>query len=112
MVRDELLRVRARAETEATTLAGDLESLFTASRDSNADDEHDPEGATIAFEREQLVSIMTRVKQTMGELRQALRDLDDGSYGICQSCGQPIDPARLEIRPQATLCVACANLKR
>ena len=53
MVRDELLRLRASAEAEAATLARDLEALFAASRDSNADDEHDPEGATIGFERAQ-----------------------------------------------------------
>jgi len=78
MVRDELLRRRTDAEAEAATLARDLESLFAASRDSNADDEHDPEGATIGFERAQ------------------------------QQCGRPIATDRLAIRPFARRCIACA----
>jgi DnaK suppressor protein len=102
----------ARSEAELSRLEQDHASLVQASLSSNADDEHDPEGATIAFEREQLVSIMTRVRQTVTDLRQALSDLAEGTYGICASCGEPIDPARLEVRPQARLCIACARRKR
>ena len=58
MVRDELLQLRAGMAAEAATLARDLEALFAASRDSNADDEHDPEGATIGFERAQLTALL------------------------------------------------------
>jgi hypothetical protein len=63
MARDELLRLRASAEAQAATLALDLEALFTASRDSNADDEHDPEGATIGFERAQLTALLAAARE-------------------------------------------------
>jgi DnaK suppressor protein len=110
--RSRLLSDLIRNQAELAQLERDHASLIEASLSSNADDEHDPEGATIAFEREQLVSIMARVRQTGAELRQAVSDLDGGSYGICAACGEPIDPARLEIRPQARLCVGCAQRKR
>jgi DnaK suppressor protein len=110
--RSRLLSDLARHEGELSRLTGDHVSLIQASQSSNADDEHDPEGATIAFEREQLVSIMSHVRQAIDDLRKALIDLDDGRYGVCSSCAEPIEPERLEVRPQARMCVTCAKLKR
>jgi DnaK suppressor protein len=111
-LRSQLLADLARNEAELSQLERDHQSLIQASQSSNADDEHDPEGATIAFEREQLASIMARIRQKVADLRQALVDLDEGHYGICQGCGQPIDPGRLAARPQATLCITCARRPR
>ena len=108
MVRDELLRVRARAEAEATTLAADLDALFTASRDSNADDEHDPEGATIGFERAQLTALLAAARDRIAEVDDALRRVDAATYGVCERCGQPIPAERLAARPFARHCMACA----
>jgi RNA polymerase-binding protein DksA len=110
--RERLERDLARNQAELAQLERDHLSLIEASRSSTADDEHDPEGATIAFEREQLASIMTRVRRTVTDLRQAITDLDAGGYGLCDRCGRPIGSARLEIRPQARLCIECARLKR
>ncbi|WP_433305745.1 TraR/DksA family transcriptional regulator [Actinoplanes sp. CA-030573] len=108
MVRDELLRLRAGAEAEAATLARDLEALFAASRDSNADDEHDPEGATIGFERAQLTALLTAARDRIAEVDDALRRVDAGTYGVCEGCGQPIAAERLAVRPFARLCITCA----
>ena len=110
--RNRLLSDLARSEAELSRLERDHASLIRACEFSNADDEHDPEGATIAFEREQLVSIMTRVQRTIADLHQALSDLAEGRYGICARCAEPIDPARLEARPQARWCIACAGPPR
>jgi RNA polymerase-binding transcription factor DksA len=108
MVRDELLRRRAGAAAEAATLARDLESLFTASRDSNADDEHDPEGATIGFERAQLTALLAATRERIAEVDDALSRLDAATYGVCERCGQPIADERLVARPFARHCIACA----
>lgn len=108
MVRDELLRLRAGAEAEAATLARDLEALFAASRDSNADDEHDPEGATIGFERAQLTALLAAARERIAEVDDALRRVDSGAYGVCERCGRPIAPERLAVRPFARLCITCA----
>ena len=108
MVRDELLRLRARAETEAATLVRDLEALFVASRDSNADDEHDPEGATIGFERAQLTALLAAARERIAEVDDALRRVDAAAYGVCERCGRPIADERLAVRPFARCCMACA----
>ncbi|GIJ24185.1 TraR/DksA family transcriptional regulator [Micromonospora lutea] len=108
MVRDELLRLRARAEAEAATLAQDLEALFLASRDSNADDEHDPEGATIGFERAQLTALLAGARKRIADVDDALRRVDAATYGFCERCGQPIGDERLTARPFARFCMACA----
>ena len=108
MVRDELLRLRAGAEAEAAALAQDLEALFAASRDSNADDEHDPEGVTIGFERAQLTALLAAARKRVAEVDDALRRVDEGTYGTCEGCGQPIIAERLAVRPFARLCMACA----
>ncbi|GIJ09755.1 TraR/DksA family transcriptional regulator [Micromonospora andamanensis] len=108
MVRDELLRLRARAEAEAATLAQDLKALFLASRDSNADDEHDPEGATIGFERAQLTALLAGARKRIADVDDALRRVDAATYGVCERCGQPIGDERLAGRPFARFCMACA----
>ena len=108
MVREELLRLRASAEAEVATLAQDLAALFAASRDSNADDEHDPEGATVGFERAQLTALLAAARERAAELDDALRRLDAGTYGACERCGRPIAADRLAARPFARHCMACA----
>jgi DnaK suppressor protein len=108
MVRDELLRLRAGAEAEAATLAANLEALFSASRDSNADDEHDPEGATIGFERAQLTALLAATRARITEVDDALTRVDAGTYGVCENCGRPVAAERLTARPFARRCMTCA----
>ena len=80
--------------------------VVAASVDSNADDEHDPEGATIAFERQQLAALTSQLLRTRQELQAAV---DDGAaYGTCRSCGRDIGVERLAARPFARTCVRCA----
>ena len=81
---------------------------MAASLNSNADDEHDPEGATIAFERSQVETLARRLQQHLADIEAAERRLDDGSYGICERCGGAIPEDRLEARPTARTCVGCA----
>jgi RNA polymerase-binding transcription factor len=86
--------------------------MVAASRDSNADDEHDPEGATIAFERAQLDSVLRLTTDDLAEVHAALGRVSAGTYGRCEKCGQPIAPARLDARPTARLCIGCASADR
>ncbi|TNM50271.1 TraR/DksA family transcriptional regulator [Nocardioides albidus] len=89
-------------------LTGSFEEVVAASRDTNADDEHDPEGATIAFERSQLATLVAQVRRHLAEVEAALVRLDTGTYGTCERCGLPIAEGRLEARPAARTCVGCA----
>jgi DnaK suppressor protein len=102
---------RARSETEAqiVALTRDIDDVIAASRASNADDEHDPEGATIAFERAQVAALLTAARERLAELDAALARYDAGDYGTCEACGRPIPPERLVIRPSARTCVPCAG---
>jgi len=107
--RDALILLRDETAAEVATLERDLEALFEASRSSNADDEHDPEGSTIAFERAQLTAVLTAARRRVTDLTDALDRLATGGYGICESCGKPIPAERLAARPAARTCVACAS---
>nr|WP_253942416.1 TraR/DksA C4-type zinc finger protein [Nocardioides sp. zg-1230] len=91
------------------SLTGDHESIVAASLDTNADDEHDPEGATIAFERSQIGALVRQVRHHLAELDAALARVDAGTYGACEACGSAIGEARLEALPAARTCITCAS---
>lgn len=86
--------------------------MVQASRDTNADDEHDPEGATIAFERSQIGALVLQVRRHVAEIDAALVRVDSGTYGVCESCGEQIGEDRLDARPEARTCIRCASLLR
>jgi DnaK suppressor protein len=102
---------RDRDETllRIASMTADLEAMRLASVDSNIDDEHDPEGSTVAFERAQLVAILTRTQSHLAEVDAALWRLAADEYGHCAHCGNPIADDRLAALPSARTCVACAS---
>jgi RNA polymerase-binding transcription factor DksA len=106
--RERLLADRERTLARLATLRGDFRSVVDASRDTNADDEHDPEGATIAFERSQVGALVRQATQHLDEVDAALARLDAGDYGRCEVCGNAIAAGRMEVRPTARTCVGCA----
>ena len=83
--------------------------VVDASVGANADDEHDPEGSTIAYERSQLSALVDQAERHLGEIEAAIARLADGTYGQCERCGRPIPAGRLEARPTATRCVEHAR---
>ena len=100
---------RHQALRRLAALTGDFNEVVAASRDTNADDEHDPEGATIAFERSQVAALAQQVRDHLAEVDAAIERLTAGTYGICERCGQPIAEARLEARLTARTCIECAS---
>lgn len=103
-----LTELRAGLVGRLGELTGSFDELVAASADSNADDEHDPEGATIAFERSQLDTIVRHVRHQLAETDAALGRVEAGTYGVCEVCGRTVPVARLEARPVARTCVGCA----
>jgi RNA polymerase-binding protein DksA len=83
--------------------------VVAASRDTNADDEHDPEGATIAFERSQLGALVRQARDHLAEIDAAEARIEAGTYGVCERCGADIGEGRLEARPVARTCIRCAT---
>jgi DnaK suppressor protein len=110
--RDLLEAERQQALRRLAGLTGDFNEVVAASRDANADDEHDPEGATIAFERSQVAALVLLVQGQLAEVEAAIERLAAGAYGVCEQCGQPIATARLEARPAARTCIGCASVAR
>lgn len=95
------------ARTRLARLREAFEELVAASTNANVDDEHDPEGATIAFERSQLDAHLRSAQASLVELDAARRRLEEGRYGRCEVCGEPIPGERLTARPTARTCVTC-----
>jgi DnaK suppressor protein len=100
---------RDAAQAQIAALTREFDQVVDASRQSNADDEHDPEGATIAFERQQVASLLTAARRRLADVEAALERRAAGGYGVCQTCGRPIAPERLAARPAARTCITCAT---
>ncbi len=116
MPNDELFRelLEARAEHargQVARLSDEIREVTLAHRDTPADDEHDPEGSTVTLERERDVALLAGVESQLTDLQDAQERLARGTYGICERCVQPIPPERLEVRPEARYCVACAGIR-
>lgn len=105
----QLERERQETVIRLATLTDDFDEIVAASRDSNADDEHDPEGSTIAFERSQLGALAEQARRHLAEVDAAVARLAAGTYGICDRCRRPIAAERLRARPVARTCIGCAS---
>ena len=99
-----------------TAQVGSLERAFAAlveaTEGANTDDEHDPEGSTIAFERSQLSASLAAARAGLADVEHALARVAEGTYGRCEACGGHIPAGRLEALPAATTCVGCAGRVR
>lgn len=107
--RDRLVHEREQVLARLRLLSDDYAAVVAASLDTNADDEHDPEGATIAFERSQLGALELQARRHLEEIEAAFERLESGTYGACERCGRPVGEGRLEARPIARTCIACAS---
>jgi DnaK suppressor protein len=82
--------------------------VIASASSTTGDDEHDPEGATIGFERAQAQASVDRASARLAEIDAALVRQGGGSYGVCVECGAEIGAERLAARPSADRCIACA----
>src|SRR5437763_13438307 len=100
---------RAATHRRPEPLSGDVDAVIEAANDVATDDEHDPEGATIAFERARVGALLEQARVHLGDIEDALRRIEDGRYGRCEICLQQIGAERLAARPVARTCIACAR---
>jgi DnaK suppressor protein len=106
---EELLTAeRASTLRRIAALTRDWDGIVESSAGIGVDDEHDPEGATLAFERSQIESLLSQARGQLADLDRALEQLRAGTYGTCERCGGPIAPERLTARPAARTCITCA----
>ena len=112
------MALAAIADARASTV-GLVESLtrqradiVEASELTTNDDEHDPEGVTVAFDRAQVQSLLDQARTDLTELDHAVARVRDGTYWTCAGCAGPIAEERLAALPAARTCIACANRPR
>jgi DnaK suppressor protein len=106
--RELLLAAQQRARQRATALEREFAGLAEAASSAGTDDEHDPEGATLAFERQHAAALLEAAREQLAAIETALQRLEAGRYGVCERCGQPIGEDRLTARPAALTCIRCA----
>ena len=104
--------LRARLESEHKRLTEELKQLTANIRPAEERREGSPFGkreeeATESLELEKRLALEKQIAGHLTEVEHALHKFDEGTYGLCDACGQPIDPARLEALPQANLCLSC-----
>jgi RNA polymerase-binding transcription factor DksA len=107
-VRAELDADRQRTVAQIAALSAVIDDVVASQADVATDDEHDPEGATIAFERQRVAALLDRARDHLSALDAAAARLDAGTYGGCERCGQPIGAERQAARPAAATCISCA----
>ncbi len=111
--RHRLAAAREQTQARLDALRRDFESIVSSSASAaGADDEHDPEGSSTAFERQHVAALMGQAAGQLADIARAMQRLDDGSYGICERCGRVIGAGRLAARPTAVRCIDCASAPR
>ena len=103
---------RSEAEARSAALSVQIEALAEQQALTTHDDEHDPEGVTIGYERAQILGLMAGARKEILALDRATSRLRDGTYGRCVSCGFEIPDARLEALPAVETCLNCAGKSR
>jgi DnaK suppressor protein len=100
---------RVRTVRLIDSLMRQWDGIVEASALTINDDEHDPEGSTIAFERAQVQAMLRRARVDLEDLDRAAQRILTGEYRVCERCGGPISTDRLTARPATRICITCAN---
>jgi RNA polymerase-binding transcription factor DksA len=108
----DLDKIRSRLKSERKRLQTELKQFQASAQPAEVRREGSPFGkreeeATESFELEKRLALEKQIKEKLNEVEHALDKFAQGTYGLCDICGQPIDPARLEALPEANLCLNC-----
>ena len=108
-------KLRKQLKDEQKRLTEELEQLHSSASSSEERREGSPFGkreeeATETLELEKRLVLENRIRQELASVEHALEKIEKGTYGLCDNCGKPIDPQRLEVLPQASLCLNCKAL--
>lgn len=100
---------RRRVTDQIADLETSVTEIVEASELTSSDDEHDPEGTTIAYERAQATALLQQARDDLVALDAALERIDQGTALDCSVCGGPIAMERLLALPGVATCIECAN---
>lgn len=104
-VKSDLQKDLVRLRRELASAEVEIADLLRDSGDGAGDDQAD--AGTKTFEREHELSLVNNARDMVLQSERALARIEDGTYGVCESCGNPIGKARLQAFPRATLCMVC-----
>jgi RNA polymerase-binding transcription factor len=99
---------RARTVDQITALERSFAGIVEAAELTSTDDEHDPEGTTIAYERAQVSALLRQARDDLVALDDSLERIDSGTVSVCGMCGGSISVARLLALPSTRTCIRCA----
>lgn len=102
---EQVVQERARLLQEKEQISAELLHLREFLQ-AEVDVEPD-EGDSEVFEREKNAALIAVLERRLVDIDAALKSMEKGDYGVCQRCGKPIEPERLEVKPDATMCVTC-----
>ena len=106
--RDALVEERQRVAAAIENLHDDHPGSMTdESGEEAVFDNHLADTATETYDRELDYTLEENAEHVLGDIDAALKRIEDGTYGTCTDCREPIPPERLEARPWATLCIGC-----
>jgi DnaK suppressor protein len=108
-IRSRLDEMRDATTQRIAGLESSFDDIVQAASDVATDDEHDPEGHTIAWERQQIAGMLNEAHVALREIEAAERRLDAGVYGICTKCGSRIARERVRVLPATPTCLSCAR---
>ncbi|RMF26246.1 MAG: conjugal transfer protein TraR [Chloroflexi bacterium] len=101
--------LKAQLEKERTRLLSELEEVQTLAPEVVGYGNHMADSASGAFDQARDLALRQNLERMLHEVEKALNRFEEGTYGLCEECGQPIDPARLTALPWATLCLDCQH---
>jgi RNA polymerase-binding transcription factor DksA len=99
--------LRATLEEERESLRGQLAELGHGAKGLDYDPNF-ADSSQVTAERSENEALVKNLAEALRDVEHALEKFDTDSYGVCESCGQPIATARLEAKPEARLCINCA----
>jgi RNA polymerase-binding transcription factor DksA len=108
-MRDLLEAERTSTMHRIVSLTRQFDAIVESCALTTNDDEHDPEGVTVAFERAQVAALRARAREHLVALDRSAERLRDGTYGVCERCGQAIAHERLVALPAVQTCIGCAT---
>jgi RNA polymerase-binding transcription factor DksA len=101
--------LRVSLEEERSSLRQQLAELGFGANGGLDYDQNFADSSQVTAERGEAEALAKSLKETLSEVENALGKFDGGTYGTCESCGNPIAPARLEAKPAARFCINCAS---
>jgi DnaK suppressor protein len=108
-LRDAIETERSRVSDQISSLQQTFDGIVDGTELTSNDDEHDPEGTTIAYERAQVSALLTQARDDLIALDAALERIDSGIIERCEVCGGPIAFERLLALPGVRTCIQCAG---